>query len=1097
MIAIRNLSFFFLVTLFLPACKKENRLFAIVPASKSNINFTNQLQEKEHFNILYYLYFYNGGGVAAGDVNNDGLIDLYFTANSKAANKLYLNKGNMQFEDITTKAGVQCNSDWSSGVTMADVNADGWLDIYVCAVSGYFGLKGHNQLFINNKNGSFTEQSAAYGLNFSGLSTQAAFFDFDHDGDLDCYLLNQSKQPHANITDTSNRRKKNTLAGDCFFRNNLNVGKNTFTDVSETTGIYQSSLGYGLGLSVADFNNDGWDDIYIGNDFHENDYYYLNNKNGTFTEAGAQHFGHYSRFSMGNDAADFNNDGHIDLISVDMLPPDEKTLKTYGSDENPDIYKVKLGLNGYQDQYSRNCLQYNNGNGESFSDIALMAGVSATDWSWCPLFADFDNDGKKDLFISSGIVKRPVDLDYVRFISDMQMKKGLDNTDAYDAEAIKAMPNGSSKPFLFKNKGAMQFEEVSDKWGTGDLKGYYNGAAYADLDNDGDLDLVINPINEKAIVLQNQSRNKNYITVMLKDSGLNTHAAGAKVYLFNNIGLQYQHVMATRGFQSSSSTSLHFGIDSSNQVDSLLIVWPDQQYQVIRRPAINQKLEIKKQTGIDSFIHARFFKPQKDLLVNVSANIDCNWKHQENDFVDFNVQYLIPHAQSTRGPKLAVADVNGDGLDDFYACGAKGQPGAIMQQTKGNKFVSTNQQIFIEDAPCEDVDAVFFDADGNGTQDLLVISGGNQLPKQSSELADRLYLNNGNGQFTKAINPFSVQYEAKSCITTADVDKDGDIDFFVGNLASPTAFGLPKTSYLYLNDGKAKFSLASSSVINLLNIGNVTTSCFADINNDSWPDLIVTGEWMPIKIYLNERGKFKSSDLNASTGLWQTLLVSDVNNDGFLDLLVGNWGYNSKLWERKKSPLKMYVKDFDNNGKTEQIVAYNIDGKEYPFLAKDELERPLPVLKKAYLTYSEVAGQTVDYIFYDLFKNYLELKAEQLASGVFINDSKGNFNWRPLPNDFQLAPIMSFVQLSSSQSWMAGGNFYGTIPFEGRYDALMPTAFSTGLTQQKLTGTLPWLRGEVRDMKWIKMQGGKKVLAVARNNQHLVFIAESAIPSLQ
>src|SRR5215471_14477957 len=564
--AARLLSFV-VITLVLISCHRRDTLFVNLSSSRTHINFVNKVENKHLFNILYYLYFYNGGGVAIGDINNDGLPDIYFTANNKGGNKLYLNKGNFEFEDVTERAGVAGTADWCTGVTMADVNGDGLFDIYVSAVSQRYGLKGHNELFINNGNNTFTESAAKYGLDFSGFTTQAVFFDYDHDGDLDCFILNQSHHPHANIVDTSFRRKYDSLSGDRLYRNDLSTtGK--FTDVSAHAGIYQSNLGYGLGIAIADFNNDGWDDIYVGNDFHENDYYYINNGNGTFTESGAQHFGHYSRFSMGNDAADFNNDGQMDIVTVDMLPYDEKTLKTYGSDENLDIYKMKLERNGYQNQQSKNCLQMNNGSGSSFSEIGLMSGISATDWSWCPLFADFDNDGNKDLFVSSGIVKRPVDLDYVKFASDLKAR-GMDRTDKYDEEAINAMPDGSSHPFLFHGDGKFAFKDVSADWGTGSMKGYFNGAAYADLDNDGNLDLVINCINAPAVVLKNNAPKKNTLSVSLKGEGMNRFGIGAKVYVFQNGKLQYQQLMATRGFESSSDLLLHFGLDSAVMADSL------------------------------------------------------------------------------------------------------------------------------------------------------------------------------------------------------------------------------------------------------------------------------------------------------------------------------------------------------------------------------------------------------------------------------------------------------------------------------------------------------------------------------------------------
>ena len=1054
-----------LVLVLFNACHSRQTLFQNLPSSKTNISFKNTLEKKHLFNILYYLYYYNGGGVATGDINNDGLPDIYFTANSKGNNKLYLNKGNFEFEDITDKAGVGGDADWCTGVTMADVNGDGFLDIYVSAVSKRYGLKGHNELFINNGNGSFTEKSKEYGLDFSGFTTQTAFFDYDHDGDLDCYILNQSHQPNANIVDTSHRRTYDSLAGDRLYRNDLNKsGK--FTDVSKQAGIYQSNLGYGLGIAVGDMNNDGWDDIYIGNDFHENDYYYINNGTSpsppggegrgevTFTESGAKHFKHYSRFSMGNDVADYNNDGQLDLVTVDMLPPDEKTLKTYGSDENPDIYKVKLELNGYQYQYSKNCLQRNNGNGSSFSETGLLSGISATDWSWAPLFADFDNDGNKDLFISSGIVKRPVDLDYIRFASDLK-NKGMDRTDKYDDEAIEAMPDGSSHPFLFKGDGDFSFKNESDEWGTGKMKGYYNGASYADLDNDGNLDLVINCINAPAVVLKNNAPKKNYISVSFKGDGLNTSGVGCKVYLFQqgksdghlpadkHGRIQFQQLMLTRGFESSCEPRLHFGLDSLAGADSLLVVWPDQKYQVLKEIPANKQIVVLQKNASGVFDYNRFFPGKKELFEDVTSQVNCNWKHKENDFVDFNVQYLIPHEESTRGPKIAVGDVNKDGLDDFYACGARGQPGALMIQQSNGTFISSDTALFNHYAICEDVDAVFFDANGDGNLDLWVVSGGNEMPVNDISSADRLFINDGHGHFSVSLKAIPQLYENKSCVAVADIDKDGDSDVFVGFLSSPRMYGIPQSSYLYLNDGKGKFEIADIKTMNLLKIGMVTSAFFTDINKDGWPDLVVAGEWMPLKIFINNKGHFSEADLPASTGLWQSVYPADVNGDGFPDILAGNWGHNTKLWAGKNGPCKLYVKDFDNNGSIEQIMCYTINGKEYTFLAKDELERSIPVLKKAYLNYSEVAGKTVQYMFYDLFKDYTELKAETLSSSCFINDGKGHFTRMDLPEELQLAPVMSFASYDNqTKTFLAAGNFYGVTPYEGRYDALLPGFFS-------------------------------------------------------
>lgn len=1075
----------------LQGCNNKKTLFTSLPSSQTNISFSNNLEQHRFFNILYYLYYYNGGGVATGDINNDGLPDIYFTANNKGGNKLYLNKGNFEFQDITEQASLAGSSSWCTGVSMADINGDGLLDIYVSSVNNKYELKGHNELFINNGNSTFTEESAKYGLDFSGLTTQTTFLDFDRDGDLDCYILNQSHHPHSNIVDTSNRQKYDSLSGDILYRNDVNV-TGRFTDVSKSAGIYQSNLGYGLGIAVADLNNDGWDDIYIGNDFHENDYYYINNQNGTFTESGAKHFNHYSRFSMGNDVADYNNDGQLDLVTVDMLPPDEKTLKTYGSDENADIYKVKLEIQGYQNQYSKNCLQRNNGNGTSFSETSLMSGVSATDWSWAPLFADFDNDGNKDLFISSGIVKRPVDLDYIRFVSDLQNKKGLNESDKFDDLAIEKMPDGKSHPFLFKGDGKFSFQDVSSDWGTAGLEGYSNGSAYADLDNDGDLDLVINCIASKALILKNNTPAKNYLSLSFKGNSPNSFGLGAKAYLFNKGKMQYQQLMFTRGFQSSSEAKMHFGLDSTDVVDSITIVWPDQKFQTLKNIKANKGISVLQKEARDSFNYTAYFKQPATLFSDISAEVNNSWKHQENDFVDFNIQYLIPHAQSTRGPKIAVGDVNKDGLDDFYACGAKFQAGALMLQQANGKFIQADTALFGADAVCEDVDAEFFDANGDGSLDLYVVSGGNEPRGNALSQEDRLYINDGKGKFSKTSNAFPQRYENKSCITVADIDNDGDTDIFIGNLANATSYGVSQTSYLMINDGRGKFTYAGDNIIPLTALGMVTAASFSDINKDGWADLIVAGEWMPVKIFINKKAVFQATDIENSTGLWQTIFPTDINGDGFIDMLAGNWGHNTKLYAGKKGPLKLYVKDFDNNGSTEQIMVYNKEGKEYTFLAKDELERPLPVLKKAYLTYSEVAGQTVDFMFYDLFKDYKELKAETLGSCSFINDGKGNFKKIELPAELQLAPIMAFANSAFDKvgSYIGAGNFYGVIPYEGRYDALQPSFFSyyTQNNSLKYDAMLTSVMGEARDLKWINTAGGNKVLIISRNNKSFIFL---------
>jgi hypothetical protein len=1093
------------------SCHQPDTLFVPQSPAHTHIDFVNETDHRDRLSILYYLYYYNGGGVAVGDINNDGLPDLYFAANSKGHNKLYLNKGNFTFEDITDKAGVAGIADWCTGVTMADVNGDGLLDIYVCAVAHTHGLEGRNELFINNGNGTFTESAAQYGLDFSGFSTQAVFFDYDHDGDLDCYILNQSHKANSNIVDTSNRRRFDPYAGDRLYRNDLVNGKRHFTDVSKQAGIYQSDLGYGLGIAVADFNNDGWEDIYVGNDFHENDYYYLNNRDGTFTESGAKHFNHYSRFSMGNDAADYNNDGQLDLVTVDMLPPDEKTLKSYGSDEHFEIYNQKITRNGYQNQFSRNCLQRNNGNGNSFSDLGLMSGISATDWSWSPLFADFDNDGNKDLFISSGIVKRPVDLDYIRFISNGYNHKILNTSDKLDDKALDLMPDGAGHPFLFRNSGTdAGFIDVSKDWGTGDMKGYFNGAAYADLDNDGNLDLVVNCLNAKALILKNNAPKKNWLSLSFKGEGMNTKGIGAKAYVFAGGRMQYQQLMLTRGFMSSSEEKLHFGLDSSRGIDSLLIVWPDQRYQVLRGLEVNKPLQVQQKAATPGFRYEAFFpqptspatpipttatRTASSIPEDIGSRLNIPWKHKEDPFNDFNYQYLLPHMESTRGPKLAVADINKDGLEDLFVCGAIGQPGCLLIQTKDGRFIPSDTAVFAATKASEGVDALFFDANSDGYPDLYVVSGGNEYADGNPALADHLYLNDGKGHLKESPDALPKILTNKSCVAVADVNKDGFPDLFVGGLANAKQFGYPVPSYLLLNDGKGHFKTADPSIIGLQTAGIVTSCAFADLDKDGWPDLVIAGEWMPVKIFRNEKGVFKTDSIPHSSGLWESLFVTDIDGDGYPDLLAGNWGHNSKLWAGKNGPLNLFIKDFDNNGSVEQVMTYTINGEKFTFLPKDELEHALPVLKKAYLTYSEVAGKTIDYMFYDLFKDYTQLQAETLSSSVFHNDGKGRFRREDLPAPLQASPIFAFqttdrIRVKDSLSsphpdsqpfYVSGGNFFGVMPYEGRYDAASLQSFDGHGATHLLD-----IKGEVRDLKWLHTAKYGKVLVVARNNDSLL-----------
>jgi hypothetical protein len=1072
--------------LFIGCSKKEGQLFEKLSSEESNITFNNQLLESENISILDYLYYYNGGGVALGDINNDGLVDIYFTSN-QGKNKLYLNKGKNKFEDISAKAGVESQSDWNAGTVMADVNGDGYLDIYVCAVVGINGFEGQNELFINNKDNTFTESAAEYGLDLDNYSSSAAFFDYDLDGDLDMYLLNHAVHSESSFGNADIRNKRSYECGDKLFRNDN--GK--FIDVSEQAGIFGGANGYGLGLAVSDFNLDGYPDIYVGNDFHEDDYYYLNNGDGTFTESLKQYFGHTSRFSMGVDVADVNHDGFPDILSLDMLPEDEKVLKSSLGDDNVQMLKMRTEKLGYHYQYSRNTLQLNQAGGH-FTETALLSGVAATDWSWSTLFGDYDQDGEQDIFVSNGIPKRPNDLDYVKYYSNDQIKSKISTTKLLDKEALKRMPKGNVTNYVFQGAADLQFKNRSSDWIENDSI-ISNGSGYADIDNDGDLDVITNNTNAIASVYINKTDTKsNYLKLKLRFTGKNTFGIGAKVVSYSKGKKQFKELQTTRGFQSSSEPMIHFGYGKTTKIDSLVVIWPDKTYQTVKNVKTCQTLTIKANHSRKAFDYKKLHPAVLPIFKKVETGLGIDFMHQENDFIDILSQKLIPYQRTDRGAATAVGDLNGDGKDDIFFGASKDKKASIYIQNP-NGFVKKGFAAIEKDSIFEDASVVIGDFNNDKTNDLYVASGGGE---NASNLQDRLYLNKNN-QYLNTVLPKLGQNA--SVVKTFDYDNDGDLDIFVGNNSINNRFGSMPDCYL-LNNNKGVFTIVQNKIFE--KIGMVTDAVFTDFNKDGKIDLIVVGEWMKPTFFANKNGKF--TDVTAtvfpekSNGLWQSVLSFDIDHDGDEDYLVGNWGMNSKFKASQDFPMKMYYDDFDTNGSFETIVAIEKKGQYYTTMGLDELaEQFSGMLKKKFNSYKSFAGKTLQEVFDPKMLEKGKLfEVHNLKSGYLRND-KGKFTFVPFSNKMQVAPITSFLKSNfdsdAKEEVFAAGNYFGVSPYHSRFDG-----FSGALIKNDKTIFLGNQTGidltqkAVRHLDIVNFKGKKYMLVTINNKKAELYEMPSA-----
>ena len=1089
-----------------PETKVEETLFTLLGPEETYIDFVNSVENQKDFNIFKYRNFYNGGGVAIGDINNDGLQDIYLTGNMEA-NRLYLNKGNLQFEDISEKAGVKGNKPWSTGVTMVDINADGLLDIYVSNAGNMEGNNHDNDLYINNGDMTFIEQAEEYNLAKTGFSTHASFFDYDKDGDLDAYILNNSNIPVSSLGYAEQREVRAQDwegvphifrgVGDMLLRNDN--GK--FVDVSEEAGIYGSLIGFGLGVLVTDMNKDTYPDIYVSNDFYERDYLYINQKDGTFTEEIKDYTSHLSLSAMGIDIGDINNDGHNDIFITDMLPEAEERVKSVMEFEGYNIYDLKRSKDFYQ-QYIQNTLQLNNGNG-TFSEIAYFSGVDATDWSWAGLIFDMDNDGYKDIFVSNGINHDLTDLDFVDFFAnEIIQKMALTGKKESIDSIIAKMPIKPQPNYAFRNKGDLTFENANKKWGF-DMPTRSNGAAYGDLDNDGDLDLVINNVNTPAFVYRNNTEKmmgNNYVKLSFNGDGANKFAIGTSVTFYYGQNVVNQEVIPSRGFQSSMEYDMTLGLGDAEKVDSIRVVWPNNKIQLLTDIEVNQKVTLNQNEAIEDYVPNTKQQP-KTLLQELENNKLV--AHSENNYNDFDYEGLIFNKLSQEGPALAKGDVNKDGNEDIFIGGAKGQAATLYLHSGKGNLKTSSQTIFDADSSYEDTAAAFFDADGDGDLDLIVGSGGNEIGAESS-YRSRLYLNNGKGKFSKSEKELPSVFKNIASISPQDFDGDGDIDLFIGSRGVVGVYGVSPDHLLLENRGNLDFMNVTERLgYDLKNAGNITASIWADIDGDEKFDLITVSDWGTPQIFKNSGRRISKikTNLDSLGGWWNAVYAADLDADGDQDLILGNQGANAHYLPSEGNPMKIWINDFDNNGTIEQIVTQSNNGKDYPILQKKEVTAQIVSLKKENLRASDYARRTIQELFSeDIINNSIVKEVNFSESILAINLGGNQFSIKKLPNRVQLSCVCGIactdINNDGNLDLIMAGNDFEYKPQFSRLDASFGHVLlgdgNNGFAWQNYNESGFFIRDEVKGLlEFTDNKGSRFLIAAVNDNKPKVYAIEN------